>query len=454
MKLVLEIMLVSDDAAFLTRLKRIAGKAHISHCESISELKKHLGSAVFDIIVFAVRPGGKEQDEFKNFLKQLEQEHPQTQVLVLVDRNDIEIGIDSLSMGAFHYCRLPVSDTELSLLIDAAIKDRPHVVKTESEQDKPLLRLGPLLGQSARMQTVFEQIQQAAETDIHVLIMGETGTGKELAARAIHQFSRRRRNPFLPINLGALPRDLVASELFGHQKGAFTGASEQHIGLFERAGEGTVILDEIESIDEKVQVSLLRLIENKKFNRLGGTKTITCHARIIGVTNENLRYLIDQGLFRKDLFYRLDVFTITMPPLRENIEDIPLLIQHFISLYNRTFNKKIKRVDDAALRLLTLYEWPGNVRELKNVIQRAVLVCEADEIQSEHMPSRLRGKTAKSDKTPMSIYFDVGTPLQQVEREMIIQALRVSNNNRTEAARLLGISRRALYNKLHTHGLD
>jgi DNA-binding NtrC family response regulator len=255
--------------------------------------------------------------------------------------------------------------------------------------------------------------------------------------------------------LGALPSELVASELFGHEKGAFTGANEQHIGIFERAISGTVLLDEIESIDDKVQVSLLRLIEQRKFNRLGGRKTIHSNARIIAASNEDLKDLVEKKLFRKDLYYRLDVFRIVMPPLRENLQDLPLLVQEFIARFNRTFNKRIQNISDETLGLLQAYEWPGNIRELKNVIQRAVLLCKEDEILPEFLPTRfLSKKTAKpSPSTPSSITFDIGTPLRQVERTIIVHTLKAAKNNRTEAAKLLGISRRALYNKLRTFNI-
>jgi transcriptional regulator with PAS, ATPase and Fis domain len=279
------------------------------------------------------------------------------------------------------------------------------------------------------------------------LLIGETGTGKDLAAQAIHQQSARSEGPYIPVNLGAIPAGLVASELFGHERGAFTGAAEQRKGIFERAHDGTVFLDEIGTIDEKVQVSLLRLIEQKKFHRLGGRRGISSNVRLIAASNQDLVDAVQQGIFREDLYYRLDVFRIMMPPLQERQEDISLLIDEFLKRYNRKFQKNILGISPESVSLLESYDWPGNVRELKNVIQRGVLVCSGEVLLPEHLPPRFRADRVVRPK----VTFTVGTPLEEVEREMVIRALAVAKNNRTRAADLLGISRRALYNKLHKH---
>lgn len=300
------------------------------------------------------------------------------------------------------------------------------------------------------MQNVYRQIEQAAITDIPILLLGETGSGKDLVAKTIHEHSKRKEELFIPINLGALPGQLVASELFGHEKGAFTGSIGQHQGIFEKGSNGTVFLDEIDMVDEKVQVSLLRLIEQKKYNRLGGKKAVKSNTRIIAASNQNLEKLVEQGSFRQDLFFRLDVFRITIPPLRKRRKDIPLLIRGMLARYNKQFNKSIQKISPECLQAIESYEWPGNIRELKNVIQRAVLVCGGQEVLPKHLPRRFRsGKNLKP-----SITFDVGTPLEQIEKEMVLKALSVSNNNRKKAAELLGISRRAIYNKLKKHHIQ
>jgi transcriptional regulator with PAS, ATPase and Fis domain len=244
-----------------------------------------------------------------------------------------------------------------------------------------------------------------------------------------------------------MPSELVGSELFGHEKGAFTGAVERHKGKFEIANNGTIFLDEIDSIEEKVQVSLLRLIEQKQFHRLGGKKPLNTNARLLTASNENLEELVQAGAFRKDLFYRLDVFRIIMPPLRMRFGDISLLANKFLSYYNKSLHKKITGISPQVVNILETYEWPGNIREMKNVLHHAALMCEKDEISIENLPQRFQ---SGSPLQPV-IAFEVGTPLHEVERKMILKALEVTQNNRKKAAELLGISRRAIYNKLEKH---
>jgi len=275
-----------------------------------------------------------------------------------------------------------------------------------------------------------------------VLLEGETGTGKDLAARHIHATSERRDGPYVPVNLAALPVELVAGELFGHEKGAFTGK-------FEQAQGGTIFLDEIGMIDEKVQVSLLRLVEQRQLHRLGGNRPISTDARPVVASNQRLADLVREGRFRSDLYYRLDVFRIALPPLRERAGDVPLLVDEFIGRYNKAFSRHVLGISPACMGMLESYEWPGNVRELKNVVQRAVLLCPGDVILPEHLPTRFRTGVA----VPQRVTFEVGTPLDEVEREMVRRALVATGNNRTQAAELLGISRRALYNKLRKHGI-
>lgn len=310
-------------------------------------------------------------------------------------------------------------------------------------------RLGKLLGRSAVMQQVFDQLKKAAKIDAPILLQGETGTGKDLAAQVIHHMSAHSDGPYIPINLGALPSEMVASELFGHEKGAFTGAIAQRKGKFEQAKHGTVFLDEIESVDDNIQVSLLRLLEDKRFYRLGGKSQCVTNARITVASNADLRELVRQQTFREDLLYRLDLFPIYMPPLREHPEDIPLLIAAFMEHQSRLLNKQITEFSEECFQVLTEYDWPGNVRELKNVLHRASLLCEGHELRLEHLPPRLH--THPSGPSTTAVSFRIGTSLDEMERTMVLQTLNAVGNNRTEAAQLLGISRRALYNRLKKH---
>jgi len=374
-----------------------------------------------------------------------------TQVLFLVESKDIQTAMAALEAGSYQYARLPVPDEELRLLIETAIKKRPcYGPNLLLERKKQEVKFEMLVGQSTAMQEVYRQIRQAASTDMPVLLMGETGTGKDLAAQAIHAQSRRAAGPYVPVNLGALPAELVASELFGHEKGAFTGAFQKRAGKFEMAMEGTVFLDEIASIDEKVQIGLLRLIEEKKLHRLGGKRSIKTDARLIAASNKDLEELTHRGRFRQDLYFRLDVFRIMIPPLRERIGDISLLVNEFLTRYNLAFQKNILGIAPQCITLLESYAWPGNVRELKNVIQRAVLVCTGEVLLPEHLPPRF------NPDRPVypTVTFKVGTPLDKVEKEMILRALTTTQNSRKQAAALLGISRRALYNKLKKHQID
>jgi len=423
---------------------------HVSRESSIDRVLERFEFDSYDVLIVtsaAFRAGDADGIEL---LEVIAEKSPVTQVLFLAEQRDIKVAMSALKAGTYQYARFPISDEELRLLVETAVEKKPRYgLNLLLEAEKRKMALEDLQGRSEHMRTVYRQIRQAAETDIPVLLAGETGTGKDLAAQAIHIQSARAEKPYVPVNLGALPPELVASELFGHEKGAFTGAVEQRKGQFELAHGGTVFLDEIGAIDEKVQVSLLRLIEQKKFHRLGGRRTIATDVRLIAASNENLADAVGRGIFREDLYYRLDVFHIVMPPLKERQGDIPLLIEEFLRRYNEKFQKRILGIAPSCISLLESYDWSGNVRELKNVIQRAVLVCTGEVLLPEHLPPRFRPDRPVRPK----VSFEIGTPLNEVEREMVIRALAQAKNNRTRAAELLGISRRALYNKMQKHGI-
>lgn len=402
-----------------------------------------------DVVLLSSNIWMDQQEDCERLLGSVATVSPATQVLILAEQQHIEESIAILKKGAYQYARLPISDDELRMLIETAIEDRP--IAAASLQVPVAYRdsLDTMIGASQAMQEAYDRILKAATVDIPILLLGETGTGKDLAGHIIHRRSQRRDRPFVSVNLGSYPTEMVASELFGHEKGAFSGAIKQHQGVFERAENGTVFLDEIDTIDEKVRVSLLRLLENKKFTRLGGAEELESDARLIAASNADLAGLVDEGKFRQDLFYRLDVFRIELPPLRRRPEDIPQLIDTFIKQFNDTLNARTRSVSQDVLERLQGYNWPGNVRELKNVIQRSMLVCEGSQIELEHLPPRLR--EAEPDK--LKVAFEIGTSLDEVEKIMVQRALAATNNNRKEAAKLLGISRRVIYNKLKKHGL-
>ena len=311
-----------------------------------------------------------------------------------------------------------------------------------------------IIGISLPMRAVIRRIMEASAVEIPVLITGETGTGKDLIASAIHKRSQRKEKPYIPVNTGAMAPELMASEIFGHERGAFTGAQESRAGMFEQADGGTVFLDEIATMDEKTQVSLLRVLEEKAFHRVGGSKKIGVDVRIIAATNENLEQSVAEKRFREDLFYRLNVFHISVPPLRERPGAITVLTDHFLSHFSTVYGKEVERVSPETYRLLRRYPWPGNVRELKNVIQTALLMVEGKELKPEFIPERIRAAVSGRENHDETICkFPVGTTLDTAEKELIRVTLLYAGGNKKLAASILGISRRALYNKMKRHGL-
>lgn len=433
------------------RISRLMGDGNllIDCGNSLREFSDDLNINWYDILIITNASINKNGENLFRLLQNISQKSPKTQIVLLVKEQNIAIAVETLKAGTYQYLKLPVSDEELKPLLEAALHQQPQIVDDSTIEKTKVKKFGEIIGGSTPMLRVYDQISQAAQTDIPVLILGETGTGKDLLAYTIHKKSQRTDEPYLAVNLGALPSELVASELFGHEKGSFTGALQQHKGVFEQGNKGTVFLDEIDTMDEKVQVSLLRLLEQKKFKRLGGTRSINSKARLIAATNENLDNLVESGIFRTDLFYRLDVFRITLPALRDRKSDIPLLVDELLLKYSKTYKKDITSISQETIDALMNFDWPGNVRELKNALQRAVLVCNEEELKVDHLPPRFHKHT---QKTP-SISFKIGTSLEEVEREMVSHTLAATNNNRKEAAKLLGISRRAIYNKLSKHNL-
>jgi DNA-binding NtrC family response regulator len=306
-----------------------------------------------------------------------------------------------------------------------------------------------MIGTCRRMRRLFTQIRRVSGLDIPVLIEGESGTGKELVAMSIHRRSPRSDCLFVPVNTGAIVRELIESEIFGHEKGAFTGASYQKKGKFEVAEGGTLFLDEISTMDEKTQVSLLRVLETKKFQRVGGNRQIEADARIIAATNQNLRKAIKEGRFRLDLFHRLNVFPIKIPPLRDRGEDISRLIYYFLEKYCVELEKAAPEVTPQALLLLKSYRWPGNVRELENVMMRIVVMLEDSKITPDILPDIILQES--QEKTETDVVLEVGLPLEEAERQYITKTIELVEGNKSKAARILGLSRKALYNKLKSY---
>lgn len=307
-----------------------------------------------------------------------------------------------------------------------------------------------IIGRSECMQDIYWKIELVAQNGVTVLINGESGTGKELVARAIHNLSSRSSGPFFALNLGAFSKELVASELFGHEKGAFTGAVERKEGVFESARGGTLFLDEVSTLDRKSQVSFLRVLENREYRRVGGKRTLKTDARIVAATNRNLLNMVNKGTFRKDLYYRLEVFTINLPPLRKRREDIPILTSHFITMFNKELGTDLRGVSQEALAYLLAYDWPGNVRELKNNIKKAMILSDQHVITPEDLPKHILINETEQEEHEA---WEIGLPLKEIEKRYIEQTLSWSRGNKMKAARMLGISRRALYNKIEAYNL-
>lgn len=447
-----QVLFVERTGEIAGRLRRLLANDAIGveHERSLERVVERFELRTYDVLIVSGLAAVHAGDEELEYLEIIAAKSPATQILFLIQPREIRLAMSALKAGGYQYARLPIGDDELRLLVLTAIEQQPTYGENLllKQKNRPVV-FQKMIGRSQAMQNVYRQIRQAASTDIPVLLVGETGTGKDLAAAAIHSQSERQSGPYVPIHLGALPAELVSSELFGHEKGAFTGAQDRHTGVFERAKGGTVLLDEIGTIDGKTQISLLRLLEQKRFHRIGGKRSIRADARLIAATNENLQEAVAEGNFREDLFYRLDVFCIRIPSLRERHGDITLLMDAFLKQYNNEFNKRVLGIAPECVSLLESYDWPGNVRELKNALQRAVLVCPGEVLLPEHLPSRFLKQTGNQNR----ISFQIGTSLKEVERELIVQTLKHTQNNRKQTALLLGISRRALYNKIDRYGL-
>jgi DNA-binding NtrC family response regulator len=446
------ILIIERGVEVIRQLRRICPpqKFTILGAQTIEHGFEHFEEREIDIFILTASIARFGQIRGMGFLDIITEKSAATQILFLASSRDMSLVFSALKSGSYQYAKLPIPDGELKMLIDAALLHQPQYAPNlllKSGDNKNTFER--LVGGSPKMLEVYRQIRQAASTDMPVLLTGETGTGKDLVARAIHQLSRRSEKTFLPIHLGALPPELVAGELFGYEKGAFTGATRSHRGLFEKAESGTIFLDEIGTIDEKMQISLLRLLETRKLERIGGTRTITANVRIVTATNENLSEAVEQNRFREDLFYRLDIFQISLPPLRERGGDVVLLVNHFLKQFSDDYQRSIIGISPECISALETYQWPGNVREIKNVIHRAVLNCTGDILLPEHLPERLQ----KSHRKVPQIGLRLGCTLKEAEREIILRTLHWTQNNRQRTASILGISRRTLYNKLGRYNL-
>ncbi|MGA2137498.1 MAG: sigma-54 dependent transcriptional regulator [Verrucomicrobiia bacterium] len=372
--------------------------------------------------------------------------------IMMTAYGSIENAVQAMQAGAYHYVTKPVNLDELELVIQRALNSRRIEVENVNLHEQIDRRYGleNIIGESPAMRQLFETVQQVAPSRATVLITGETGTGKELIAKAIHNLSPRKNGAFIPVHAAALPSTLLESELFGHEKGAFTGAVERRIGRFELADGGTLFLDEVSELEPSIQVKLLRVLEERAFERVGGAKTLQVDVRLVAATNKDLKKLVSEGKFRDDLFYRLSVVTIDLPPLRERRDDIPLLVKAFLDEFGRENSKQVRELTPEALNVLLAYDWPGNVRELRNAIEQMVVLARAERLTVRDMPAAIRGS---ADLTKINV-VRAGMTVEEAERQLIVQALKETNGNRTKAAQKIGISRRTLHRKLKEFGLE
>lgn len=416
----------------------------VTTVDSIWKAEQILEREIYDMIVCAEElPDGKGID----LLRYAKAISPDTEIILISSDGTIESAVEAIKEGAFDYLSRPFHPQKLVFLIERALENK-RVLEENRELRKELDISGKydlVIGKSKAMQEVMNMVRRVAPTDSTVLIVGESGTGKELLARAIHRRSKRANGPFKAINCGAIPEQLWESELFGHVRGAFTGAVATKRGIIEEANGGTFFLDEIAEIPPHIQVKLLRFLQEKRIRRVGDTKEIEVDVRVIAATNRDLREEIKAGRFREDLYYRLNVISIFVPPLRERPEDISFLALYFLYKYRKEFGKEVWDISKDAMEMLLRYHWPGNVRELENVIQRAVILSEGSIIMPRDLPQEL---ALSGSLPPRSSNSGRIKTLREVEAEYISDVIRMCNGNMSMAAKLLGISRSSLYRKV------
>jgi DNA-binding NtrC family response regulator len=398
-------------------------------------------------------------------LERWQKAYPQMRVIIVTAYGDIAKAVECIKAGAYEFLAKPVERVLLKKTVANAVEQlnltRQLTVLTElSKRDQTALRLGDVVGQGKALRRTMELARLVAESDFSCLfIRGESGTGKGLFARTIHNIGRRASKPFVEVNCSALPATLIESELFGHKKGAFTDAKEDRVGLFELADEGTLFLDEIGDMDISLQAKLLKVMEDQRFRRIGGTKDISVDVAIVAATNQRIEQLVEDGRFREDLYYRLNVIPLDLPPLRDHIEDVGLLLDHFVKFFAKKFGKRIQGFSPEAMAMLASYSWPGNVRELRNVVERGCLLTQGEVISQDHLLFPRQGQNPTLGQAPTADPADLldSLPvlsLADAEKMAIQRAMKASEGNRNQAARLLGVHRTTLYKKLAEYALE
>ncbi len=412
---------------------------------------KAVQTDIYDLVITDIRMPKVDGIELLRTVKEVS---PETVVIVITAFATTETAIDAMKLGAYDYITKPFKNEEIKLVIQKALEKR--LLRKENillrREIESRVGFDNFIGTSEAMQRVFALIRQVADTTSTVLITGESGTGKELVARAIHARSSRKNSPFVTVNCGALPETLLESELFGYMKGAFTGAVANKQGLFEAANGGTIFLDEISATTPALQIKLLRVLQEREFKRVGGTADLKVDVRVIAASNKDLQAAVGQGTFREDLYYRLNVFPINLPPLRDRREDIPHLVDYF--LRKKAPGPEAKKLAPESLKVLMSYRWPGNVRELENAVERLSILAPGDTIRVEHIPDAMKHHAPSADLVPLDIPdggLDLEGVMRNAERTLLYKALQRTGGNKTEAAKLLGLTFRSFRHKLQKY---
>ncbi|RMG60616.1 MAG: sigma-54-dependent Fis family transcriptional regulator [Deltaproteobacteria bacterium] len=455
-------LLIADDEEYILDIlvEVFSGLSlEIDTARTGDEALKKIDEKRYDVVLTDLKMPGCDGLTVLRAAKELQ---PECEVIMMTGYGTIETAVEAMKLGAFHYITKPFKIDEVRLLVLKALEHsryrRENVTLRKQVRNK--YSFENIIGTSPAMMEVLSLVEKVADTDSTILILGESGTGKEMIARAIHYNSSRANNLLVPVNCGAIPEDLLESELFGHVKGAFTGAVAPRAGRFELANHGTIFLDEIGEMSPKLQVKLLRVLQEKEFEPVGSTKTIRVDVRVIAATNKDLEEEVRQGRFREDLYYRLNVIPIRIPPLRERKEDIPLLLSYFIDLYNEKKGRHLEGVTDEAMEILLSYPWPGNVRELENLVERIVVIKGQGKITVEDLPEKMR--TGKRTVIPGDELVAAENPfpvnlkeaVDRLEIEMIKKALKMAGGNKEMAASLLGIKRTTLIEKIKRKNIE
>ncbi|HEX2254831.1 MAG TPA: sigma-54 dependent transcriptional regulator [Thermoanaerobaculia bacterium] len=440
---------VDDDPNFLHALAElIEGQGFTTNtATTLRDARERLLHRQPDIALIDLRlPDGSGME----LLRELEK-HPNTEVIVITGHADVDSAVEALRIGAADYLTKPIDIGRLKEILAAVARTGPGVPagRAPLEEAKESGRLGLLLGASPQMHDVYKQISRVAQTDATVFFVGESGTGKDLASQTLHILSRRADDPFLPLNCGAITPTLIESELFGHERGSFTGAQKRHKGYFERAHGGTLFLDEIGEMPLELQVKLQRVLETGTLVRIGGDQDVEVDVRVVAATNRDPMRAVEDGKLREDLLYRLSVFPVTMPPLRERGDDIDLLSDFFLANLNERAGTEKAFAEDAR-QVIRSHRWPGNVRELKNTVHRAFIMADADEIDAACLPARIQGGEP-SDGGSRVLSFPVGTSIADAERRLILATLEEHGGNKKKTADVLGVSLKTLYNRLNAY---